>query len=499
MRSGIRAATRVLAAIAVLSLGAPAEAQSPPASRAKALAQVDAVFDAGFAADALGSMTVGVVDHGRLIWTKSYGYADLEKKTPADRRTVYRIGSITKQFTGLALLQLAREGKVSLNDPAAKHLPELRAVQGFDAVASQVTLLSLATHRAGLSMEPSDLSTLRGPIETWEDSVRAALAKARVQVPPNTDASYSNIGYAALGLALENATKTPYTDIVERKIVKPLGMTSTGFRPTPAMLSHLAKGYGVLNGAPSSAASDADLAGGRGYKIPNGGLFTNVDDLAKFVAFEMGYGPPGVLPRDVLAANFQRNYRMLGGGRYGVGYQMDFRGSHQLVGHSGSVAGFTSAAFFDPKAGVGVICLRSDDVGCRSEYLVRALAAIAPTWNDEVQRMDLAAAARTKRFADQKPYPRGETVLRNLIDGVRAGKPDYKKMSEVVAEGTRQQLPASRAMLDRLGELKSITFKGVAPNGGDLYETAFANGKLRVLLIVNADDSIEGMEFGPAP
>jgi CubicO group peptidase (beta-lactamase class C family) len=499
MRTGIRAATRILVALAVFSLGAPALAQSPLASRAKALAEVDAAFGAEFAADPLGSMTVAVVDHGQLIWTKSYGYADLEKKTPADRQTVYRIGSITKQFTGLALLQLAREGKVSLDDPAVKYLPELRTVQGFDAIASQVTLLSLATHRAGLSMEPSDLSTLRGPIEGWEDSVRAALAKTRIQVPPNTDASYSNIGYGALGLALENAAKTPYTELVERKIVKPLGMTSTGFRPTPDMLSHLAKGYGVRNGVPTSAASDADLAGGRGYKIPNGGLFTTVNDLARFVAFEMGYGPPGVLPRDVLAANFQRNYRMMGGGRYGVGYQIDPRGSHQLVGHSGSVAGFTSAAFFDPQVGVGVICLRSDDVGCRSEYLIRALAAIAPAWSDEAQRIQLASAARAKRFAGQKPYPRGEAVLRNLIDGVRVGKPDYTMMSDVVAEGTRQQLATSRAMLERLGGLQSVTFKGVAPNGGDIYETAFANGKLKVLLILNPDDSIEGMEFGPTP
>ena len=500
MRLKTGAATRNQAAIAAFSLGAPAMAQSPPAGRANALAEVDAIFGAEAAGRPVGLHDcVAVVDQGQLIWTKSYGYADLAKKTPADRRTVYRIGSITKQFTGLALLQLAREGKVSLNDPAAKYLPELRTVQGYDAVASQVTLLSLATHRAGLSMEPSDPSTLHGPIDTWEDSVRAALAKSRVEVQPNTDASYSNIGYAALGLAIENATKTPYTELVERKIVKPLGMTSTGFRPTPDMLYHLAKGYDVRDGVPSSAASDADLAGGRGYKIPNGGLFTTVDDLAKFVAFEMGYGPPGVLPRDVLTANFQRNYRMMGGGRYGVGYQIDLRGSHQLFGHSGSVAGFTSAAFFDPKAGAGVICLRSDDAGCRARISVRALAAIAPAWSDEAQRIQLASAARAKRFADQRPYPRGEAVLRTLIDEVRAGEPDYSKMSEVVADGTRQQLQTSRAMLNQLGGLKSVSFKGVDPNGGDTYEAAFANGKLRVVLILNPDDSIEGMGFGPAP
>ncbi len=192
----------------------------------------------------------------------------MEKKTPADRRTVYRIGLITKQFTGVLFLQLAREAKVNLDDPAVKYLPELRRVQGFDAVTSQVTLQSLATHRGGLLPEPSDLSTLRGPIDAWEDSTRAALAKTRIEVPPNADASYSNIGYGALGLALENATRTPFTDLVERKIVKPLGMTSTGFRPTPNMLAHLAKGYGLRDGAPSSAVSDAELIGAAAIRSP---------------------------------------------------------------------------------------------------------------------------------------------------------------------------------------------------------------------------------------
>ncbi len=190
---------------------------------------------------------------------------------------------------------------------------------------------------------------------------------------------------------------------------------------------------------------------------------------------------------------------MMGGGRYGVGFSIVPRGSHQLFGHSGSVAGFTSAAFFDPRVGVGLICLRSDDSGCPSEYLVRAMAALAPAWRDEAERVELATATRAKRVADQKPYPSGEAVLRGLIDGVRAGKPDYSKMSEVVADGTRQQLAASRAMLDRLGGLQSITFKGVDPNGGDTYEAEFAHGKLQVVLILNPDDSIEGMAFGPAP
>ncbi|HEY3947582.1 serine hydrolase domain-containing protein [Phenylobacterium sp.] len=501
MRFGLRGAVRALAlGVALLAGATGSTALAQPAlatDRAKALEAVDAAFAAEATAHPVGSLTVGVVEHGRLIWTKTYGYADMDKKTPANRRTVYRIGSITKQFTAVALLQLARDGKVRLDDPAVKYLPELRTVQGFDdAAAGQVTLLSLATHRAGLGREPGDPSTLRGPIDAWEASVRAALARTSYAFKPNDEALYSNIGYAALGLALENAAGTPYTELVERKVLAPLGMTSSGFRPTPDMLARLARGYGMRNGKPDPTQADTELVSGRGYKIPNGGLFTTVDDLAKFLAFEMGDGPAGVLPRDLVAANVQRSFPMKGGGRYGVGFMIEPHGENQLIGHGGAVAGFTSAAYFDPRAEVGIVCLRSSDFGCEGDYFIEALAALAPAWRGEAQRLAAAATARARRVADQQPFPGGEAVLRRVMGELRAGKPDYGQMSDGLADTTRQQLPGLQAMLARMGDLQSLTFKGVGPNGADIYEAVFGGGKLAWRLVLAPDGRLQALGVG---
>ena len=148
------------------------------------------------------------------------------------------------------------------------------------------------------------------------------------------------------------------------------------------MLSRLAKGYVVANGVANAKPAETDLAAGRGYKIPSGGLFTTVDDLAKFMAFEMGYGPPKVLAHEMLSANFKRSYPMQGGGRYGVGFMITTVADQTLVGHDGGIAGYTSSAVFDPRSQIGIICLRTGSGGCKGPYLVEALAALAPNWRD---------------------------------------------------------------------------------------------------------------------
>ena len=197
--------------------------------------------------------------------------------------------------------------------------------------------------------------------------------------PPDAAVNYSNIGYAALGLALERAAGRPYTALVEDGLIRPLGMTSTSFRPDPDMLSRLAKGYSEPNGGPPQTGfADAELAGGRGYKIPNGGLFSTVEDLARFLAFEMGYGPPRVLAPGVIAANFQRSFPMGPAARYGIGFERQPFPGGPVVGHGGAVAGYAGSVYFDPSAQVGVVCLSSRDGGCRLGPIIRALFVVAP-------------------------------------------------------------------------------------------------------------------------
>src|SRR5262249_57288792 len=117
----------------------------------------------------LGEVTGGVVTRSVLVWTKSYGFADMEKKLPATRETVYRIGSITKQFTGLMLLQLVEAGKVHLSDPVEKYFPEVNQVQGRFSRAPPLTPVQLAPHTSRLGREPPDLPTeLKRAVSAWE-------------------------------------------------------------------------------------------------------------------------------------------------------------------------------------------------------------------------------------------------------------------------------------------------------------------------------------------
>jgi CubicO group peptidase (beta-lactamase class C family) len=364
----------ILLTLAALLLAVRPAAQQPARPLDAALQQIDAFVAAEFAKDKVGSLTVGVVADGRLAWTSSYGMADMEKGVPATRQSVYRIGSITKQFTGLMLLQLAEQGTVRLSDPVEKYLPEINQVQGRFPNAPPITLVQLATMTSGLGREPEDLATyLQGPVRDWEKVLIAALPKTKYDHEPGTRYLYSNIGYAILGAALSRAAKQPFTEYVQEKIFAPLGMAHTAFEPNETIHPLIANGYAVRRGAqtgapgatPSAPAVDAETPAreheGRGYKVPNGATYTTVDDLAKFVAFELGADVPAVLKKATWDDALSRVHSSDGGLRsgYGIGFQLTRRGDRLVHGHGGSVAGYNAAAHFDRAAGVGVIVLRS--------------------------------------------------------------------------------------------------------------------------------------------
>jgi hypothetical protein len=121
------------------------------------LVKIDSMIASEFASRPVGSVTEGVVVGKQLIWSKSYGEADMEMKTPANADTVYRIGSITKMFTALMLEQLVEAGKVHFSDPVEKYFPEIKAVQGKFPDAPPITLIQLATHTSGLAREPDNI------------------------------------------------------------------------------------------------------------------------------------------------------------------------------------------------------------------------------------------------------------------------------------------------------------------------------------------------------
>ncbi len=346
-----------------------------------ALAEVDRLAAAELAKDGLGGCTVGVVAGPDLVWAKSYGLADVENKVPAANDHVYRVGSITKQFTGLMLLRLAEQKKARLSDPAEKYFPEINRVKGRHPDAPPVTLGQLATMTSGLERDPDNLPTyLRGPVADWEKVLVAALGETSYRYEPGGRYHYSNVGYAVLGAALARAAKKPFVEYLREEVFTPLGMADTAFEPTEAMKGRLAKGYTPREGNPDGRAAEREHSG-RGFKVPAGCLYTTAGDLGRFLAFELGHGPKGVLERAALEANFGRVHSADGKLTfgYGVGFMARRRGAWVLVGHTGSVAGYNAAAYVERTTQTGVVVLRNVGGGRfnSADLCYRALELVA--------------------------------------------------------------------------------------------------------------------------
>jgi len=341
---------------------------APVASLRPHFAEIDSLVAAELAKRPVGSVTAGVVSGKDLVWSKSYGDADTEKKMPADTDTVYRIGSISKMFTALMLEQVVEANKVRLSDPVEKYFPEIKLVQDRFPNAPAITLIQLATHTSGLGREPDNTETyVTGAVADWEKTLIAAVPHTHYILEPGTRYSYSNIGYAVLGAALARAAGEPYVEYVPKHIFQPLGMTHSALERNSQMMAHLSKGYQLMgpNGTVDSATAQREHETGRGYKVPNGAIYTTVGDLARFASFLMGQGPESVLKtasleRFQLQSIVPANIGLTSG--YGIGFDVERRDNYVAFGHGGAVAGYTADLLMNRKTGVGVIVLSNGAV-----------------------------------------------------------------------------------------------------------------------------------------
>jgi CubicO group peptidase (beta-lactamase class C family) len=350
----------VAGALCLVSAGAFAQAALPDIP---GLVAVDSMSAAEFARDGAASLTVGVVSAGELVWTRSFGYADVATRRLADRHTLYRVGSVTKTFTAVMLLQLMEAGKVRLTDPVARYLPEFARVEGASTDDPPLTFQHLATMTSGLPAEPrNEGSFWTGPVSRWDSTLVDALSHVRLTGPPGTGFGYSSLGFGALGVALQRAAGMSYLKWQRTRILDPLGMRHSGFELDPEMTAALATGYEVAEDGSLDATLPArELREGRGYRVPAGGLFTTVEDLARFVSFELGHGPESVLSHaslDRAFAGMAATDADLEMG-YGLGFMVQERGGFTWLGHSGGIPGYMAMMYYDREHQLGVIVLRN--------------------------------------------------------------------------------------------------------------------------------------------
>ncbi len=320
-----------------------------------------------------GSISAAIIKEDKVVWSKAFGWSDQENKIPADTSTIYRTGSISKSFTAFLMMQLVEEGLIKLNDPIELYLPEVRGLKGYSD-STKITFLHLSTHTSGLIREPELEGAASGPIENWESKIIQSIPKTSFENRPGEQFNYSNIGYGILGLSLSRAAKRPFIELVKDKIFIPLKMNNSYFKIPNDRTTRLAKG---MDGGPFGEI-DIETPGiehaGRGYKVPNGGIYSTPNDLAKFMMSTMGYHM--LLKPETL--DLMQTEKASDGDNYGLGFFITEDKGMTIIEHSGSVSGYTAQLAFERNSNYGIVIMRNynwgvTDLSLRSHILLREL------------------------------------------------------------------------------------------------------------------------------
>lgn len=311
-------------------------------------------------ADGIGGITVGVVSGRDLVWAQGFGWADTDRRIPAGVNTIYRVGSISKSFTAVALLHLWEQGVIGLDDPVREVLPQMDGLIGDEANIPRVTFRHMASHTSGLNREPELEGAAEGPLEFWEEKILESIPATSFYALPGASYRYSNIAFGVLGYALGRASGIPFMELVDASIIRPLGMHSTGFVVSPEMAEQLATGYLARRDGSVDAQVPYREHVGRGYKVPNGGIYSTVGDLGRFIAGLTGAATVPLLGPETRALLQAPQTPPGSETLYSFGFFIwKVDGGTTLVGHGGSVAGYNAFLAFEPESQVGVVLLRN--------------------------------------------------------------------------------------------------------------------------------------------
>jgi CubicO group peptidase (beta-lactamase class C family) len=283
--------------------------------------------------------TVLVARKNRVIFSKGYGSADLEWDIPNSPNTKFRLGSVTKQFTAASILLLEERGKLSVNDPVKKYMPDAPAAW------DKITIFNLLTHTSGIPNFTSfpDYPTF-GAFATTPAELVARFKDKRLDFQPGELWEYSNSGYVLLTYLIEKLTGGTYEAFVRDNLFTPLGMKDSGYDSNTALISHRASGYNFSNGKFTNA-------GFVHMTVPQGAgaLYSTTEDLLKW---EQGlFGGKVLQPASLkkMTTPFKDNYAF--------GLAVHSADGHQVIDHSGGIQGFNTELAYYPDEQLTVVVL----------------------------------------------------------------------------------------------------------------------------------------------
>jgi CubicO group peptidase (beta-lactamase class C family) len=320
-------------------------------------------------------LAVGVVRGGSVEFFQGRGFEDIDSETPITDNTVFRIGSITKTFTSIAVMQLWEQGLVDLDAPANNYLRSYRLVPA-DTAWRPATLRHLLTHTAGIPdvLRVVDLLhpdwgpfDARPPVpsvpvyETPPSLAEYYRDGIRLVTEPGTAFAYSNHGFATLGQVVEDVTGEPLDRYFREHIFEPLGMSHTDLARSERVMAHLAIGYVFGRNGPEPV-PDWEWLGRAG-----GGVYSSSRDIARYSEALLGAGANehgSILQPSTLVRMLERHYspdpRLVG---MGLGFFRHDLDGHRIVGHDGILPGFNSSLLVAPDDGVAVFGLTNGSKG----------------------------------------------------------------------------------------------------------------------------------------
>jgi CubicO group peptidase (beta-lactamase class C family) len=428
--------------------------------------QIDAAYSAFAQEENIPGLVAGIVQGNRLVHVTTYGMADREAGRAVTAATSFRIASMTKSITALAILILRDEGAIWLGAPLAEYLPQFAAVAPATRDSPPITVRHLLTHTAGFVTDDPWADRVLGMTPSALDALMAAgTLFAR---PPGLAFEYSNLGYALLGRVLTNVSGEPYQSFVTRRILEPLGMSDTTFDALAAGRGDFAWGYRVDGGVFTRERIEPD-----GEVGAMGGLATTANDYARYISFlldawparddpetgpvrrssvrEMGlfHAPPYVPePTDGRAAPSSAY-------GYGLVDAIDTTLGRRLH-HSGGLPGYGSHMLVVPEAGLGVFAFGNRTYAPMSRITVRVAetfhalqpARRPPAPSPWLKRAvdAVVAAYGTGRIETAEPFLAGNLLLDTPVDMRNA---ELTRLKQRLGEGKLDAIVPTHALSGR--------------------------------------------------
>ena len=421
-------------------------------------------------------LSLVVVRDGKVIKSMGYGLANVETETPATPETVYQLASVTKQFTATAIMMLAEDGKLTLDDPITKYL------ENVPSAWNAVTVRHLLNHTSGIKSytEVSGFATQSHKEVTAQDIIKIA-SDQPADFPPGEKWHYNNTGYYLLGVIIAKTSGKPYDEFLQERIFRPLEMKSTRLNVNRQVIKKRATGYTVKDGA---LCNGDYVSATQPYAA--GALVSTVEDMAKW---DKALTDGKLLKKESYTQMWSPT-RLKDGKmeKYGFGWSVGDRNGHREIGHGGGIQGFSTYIGRYPEDKLTVIVLANSD-----QANAQALA-------NEVAVTYIPDLAQKPERAMTEADPKLIAKMGELIRATAEGKLDWEQFVPSSRKAIQNGAKNAQEAIKSFGKLKEIEMLRQETQGDiklTFFRLIFANETLHGVLGLNKEGKIASIGMMP--